>query len=267
MNEKMYRVDSFTDKAFAGNPAAVCVLHKPREKQWMQQVAAEMNLSETAFVLKQNGNYLLQWFTPVCEVALCGHATLATAHILWDEQFHDPDANAVFLTKSGVLIARKKEHSWIELDFPSLAVYPHNRPESFKTILGVDEIEILFFGKTDMDYIIELDSAKAVRAMKPDFVRLEKALDAGLVVTAASDMPQFDFISRVFAPSEGINEDPVTGSAHCILGPYWARKTGQDEFSAFQASSRGGVLRVRVEKDRTYLGGQAVTVFKGSLGY
>ncbi|HSE83881.1 MAG TPA: PhzF family phenazine biosynthesis protein [Thermodesulfobacteriota bacterium] len=258
---KIFQVDAFTDKPFSGNPAAVCILTQEKSQRWMQDVAREMNLSETAFLLRQRDGFNLRWFTPTVEVDLCGHATLATAHILWEEGYLKPDNEARFHTKSGLLLSKQK-NGWIELDFPiereDKAVYP---PELTKS-LG---ITAKYVGKNRFDYLVEVDSEEAIREMKPDFALLGTIPIRGVMVTSIAKSPEYDFVSRFFAPMSGINEDPVTGSSHCCLGPFWQDRLNKDEFIAYQASERGGILRVRVGVDRVYISGQAVTVLRGEL--
>jgi predicted PhzF superfamily epimerase YddE/YHI9 len=258
MGLEIFQVDAFTDKPFAGNPAAVCVLPEAADEVWMQEVANEMNLSETAFLVQQEDGYNLRWFTPAVEVDLCGHATLASAHILWEQGLLPPDAQARFFTRSGLLSAGRKA-SWIELDFPAEPEEQTAIPETLLRALGVDA---QYVGKNRFDFLLEFASAETVRKMTPDFTLLSAISARGFIVTSRSDSSEYDFISRFFAPAFGVNEDPVTGSAHCCLGPYWAKKLGKEELTAFQASARGGVVKVRVGDDRVYLGGQAVTVMR-----
>jgi len=261
MGLTIYQVDAFTDQPFAGNPAAVCILPVPRDEQWMQNVAREMNLSETAFLQRDKDGWRLRWFTPAVEVALCGHATLASAHILWETSQLAAGATARFHTKSGLLTATRNG-SGIELNFPAKIAEPAESPPGLAEAL---EVKPLFVGRSAYDYLVEVDSAATVRAMKPDYTRLGELPVRGVIVTSRSDRPEFDFVSRFFAPASGVNEDPVTGSAHCTLGPYWETKLKQTEFVAYQASARGGVVKVRVAGDRVFLGGQAVTVLRGEL--
>ena len=261
MGLAIYQVDAFTDQPFAGNPAAVCLLPAPRAEQWMQSVAREMNLSETAFLHREKDGWLLRWFTPAVEVALCGHATLASAHVLWETGQVLPDETARFHTKSGLLTA-ERNGSGVEMNFPAKIAAPADAPAGLAEALGVKP---LFVGRSAFDYLVETDSAAAVRALKPDFTRLGELPVRGVIVTSGSDRPEFDFISRFFAPAAGVNEDPVTGSAHCTLGPFWETRLNKSEFTAYQASARGGVVKVRVAGDRVFLGGRAVTVLRGEL--
>ncbi len=261
MPTTIYQVDAFTSSPFSGNPAGVCILPVHGDESWMQQVAREMNLSETAFLNPEAGGYHLRWFTPVAEVDLCGHATLASAHILWETGELEADQEAHFHTASGPLIARK-EGDWIWMDFPALPPQVMTPPEGLGQALG---IEPTYVGQNRLDLLAVVDSASEVRALKPDFTRLQAIDSRGVIVTAPSDQPEYDFISRFFAPALGIDEDPVTGSAHCVLGPYWAERLGQQELVGYQASARGGVVKVEVKGNRVLLGGQAVTVMKAEL--
>ena len=253
------QVDAFTDKPFAGNPAAVCLLPEQREASWMQTIAREMNLSETAFLVRQPDGFDLRWFTPAVEVALCGHATLASAHALWEEGILGPAEQARFHTLSGLLTAGRAG-DWIEMDFPAKLEAPAPAPEGLVEALGVAPI---YIGKNAFDYLVELDSEQTVRSLKPNFSLLEKLPVRGVIVTSRGK--DHDFISRFFAPGAGVPEDPVTGSAHCCLGPFWAQRLNKTEFIAYQASERGGVVGVRLEGDRVRLCGQAVTVLRCQL--
>ena len=257
---KIYQVDSFTDRIFSGNPAGVCLLPAPRDERWMQHVAAEMNLSETAFLVRRPEGFDLRWFTPALEVDLCGHATLASAHILWETG--EAEGPIRFHTRSGWLAATGRE-GHIELDFPAEPERPVEAPADLREGLG---LPLLYVGQNRFDYLAELESEAAVRALKPDFGRLGRLeRNRGVMVTARATTPGYDFVSRFFAPACGIDEDPVTGSAHCCLGPYWKRKLGKDAFAAYQASARGGEVHVTVAGDRVRLGGRAVTVFVAEL--
>ena len=261
----IYIVDAFTDRPFAGNPAAVCVLDRQRDASWMQILAAEMNLSETAFLLARGEAWSLRWFTPKAEVALCGHATLASAHVLWETGHLAPEATALFDTLSGRLTARRAGggQDWIELDFPERRESPHSAlPELFTAL----DVEPVYFGKNAYDYFVEVATAREVRELAPDFAALGKLPVRGVIVTAAADPgADHDFVSRFFAPGVGVPEDPVTGSAHCCLAPYWGEKLGKEEMVGFQASPRGGTVRVRLAGDRVILAGRAVTIVAGEL--
>lgn len=255
------QVDAFSAKPFGGNPAAVCVLAHAADKKWMQHVAREMNLSETAFLFRHDDAWNLRWFTPAVEVELCGHATLASAHVLWEDAHLPPNAQAKFDTKSGRLTADKRG-DWIEMDFPSQATTAAPAPDSLLAAVGVVG---KYVGKNRTDYLIEIESEAELRALSPDFTRLRGLPIRGVIVTARASSAGFDFVSRFFAPGAGVDEDPVTGSAHCALAPYWSAQLGKTSLLAFQASARGGVVAVRVAGDRVILGGQAVTVLRGEL--
>ena len=261
MSVKIYHIDAFTAKAFKGNPAGVCLLEHPMVDTWMQSVAMEMSLSETAFLIRQADGYNLRWFTPKVEVDLCGHATLASSHVLFETGGARYDTVIRFYTKSGLLTATLDD-GWIELNFPSTPDKEVSAPEGLIEALGV---EARYVGKTQFDYIIEVASEKIVRNIDPDYNALCRVPTRGIMVTSRANSGEFDFVSRFFCPILGIKEDPVTGSAHCCLGPYWAKKLNKKEFVAYQASERGGIIRVRVDGDRVYLSGQAITVEKGEL--
>ena len=259
------QIDAFAERPYSGNPAAVCLLEGERDARWMQAVAEEMNLSETAFVRPGRDGFDLRWFTPAVEVDLCGHATLAAAHALWSEARVPGDAEIRFQTRSGLLTAARNG-KLIELDFPATSPAASDLDDaevrSLGDALGVVPKRVV---RSAFDLLVEVGTDREVREARPDFRRLG-ALDCrGVIVTSTSDDPRFDFVSRFFAPGVGVNEDPVTGSAHCCLGPYWGERLGKREMSAFQASSRGGVVRVRVSGDRVILGGHAVTIFRGEL--
>lgn len=266
MPVRIVQVDAFTSCPFAGNPAAVCVLHEAAPERWMSDVAREMNLSETAFLVPKshtpkNDGYELRWFTPATEVDLCGHATLASAHVLWEEGHLSAGAQARFHTRSGLLLADRRGE-WIELDLPATPPAPTGPQPILLDALGTTA---RFTGKTRFDYFIEIESEEALRALTPDFTALRKFGVRGVIVTARCSSAEFDFISRFFAPGAGVDEDPVTGSAHCALGPYWSERLGKPATTAYQASARGGVVRVCMKQDRVILGGQAVTVLRGEL--
>ncbi len=260
---RILQVDAFTDRPFAGNPAAVCPLPGPADPVWMQNVAREMNLSETAFLHPEVDGYRMRWFTPTVEVDLCGHATLAAAHVLWEEGHLSRDRQARFQTRSGLLTADRRG-DWIELDLPATGPVPAPPPPGLLEALGVASS---YVGKTRFDYLLEVASEAAVRAVQPDFRALAGVEARGIIVTARASTPGFDFVSRFFAPRAGVAEDPVTGSAHCALGPYWQGRLGKADFVAYQASARGGTVRVHVSEggDRVRLGGRAVIVLRGEL--
>ncbi|HXF96668.1 MAG TPA: PhzF family phenazine biosynthesis protein [Gemmatimonadales bacterium] len=266
MPHRIVQVDAFTDRPFTGNPAAVCLLAAPAEERWMQAVAREMNLSETAFLHPEADGWRLRWFTPAVEVDLCGHATLASAHVLWEEGRVAPGATVRFSTRSGLLTARRAG-GWIEMDFPAEVAAAAQPPAELRAALGLGRqgIEAVWIGKSRLDYLVELASEAAVRALRPDLALLRTVPVRGVVVTAPSTDPAFDFVSRFFAPAVGVDEDPVTGSAHCSLGPHWAGRLGRAELTGYQASARGGVVRVRTAGARVLLAGQAVTVLEGAL--
>jgi PhzF family phenazine biosynthesis protein len=256
----IFQVDAFTQEPFKGNPAGVVLLLEERTEEWMQNLASEMNLSETAFLLKYPGKYSLRWFTPRVEVDLCGHATLASAHILYTEELAAEDEMILFDTKSGYLKSRFKE-GWIELDFPAFQVKEEKITEPIKIALGFEPAKLF---QSDVNLLVEMDSFESVKNYQPDFEKLAGLPYQGLIITSRMQ-GDFDFASRYLAPRVGINEDPVTGSAHCSLAPFWSSKLRKDNFRAYQASDRGGELKVRLNDDRVFIQGQAVTVFKGEL--
>jgi PhzF family phenazine biosynthesis protein len=255
------QVDAFTDTPFRGNPAAVCILPEERDAQWMQNVAGEMNLSETAFLVRQGDGFNLRWFTPLVEVDLCGHATLASSHVVWESGLLKPSEQARFFTRSGLLTA-ERQGSWIELNFPATPPEATDAPDGLLQALGVDA---LYVGKNRFDYLVEVASEHIVRSMQPDYSRLLAVATRGVIVTSRASTPGYDFVSRFFAPCVGVNEDPVTGSAHCTLAPYWSGKLAKESLIAYQASARGGIVRVRIDGERVRLAGQAVTVLRGEL--
>ncbi len=261
MSTPLFHVDAFTATPFAGNPAAVCLLPTWSEDRWLAAVAAEMNLSETAFLVKNASGFDLRWFTPKVEVDLCGHATLASAHVLWQEGHAKPEATIHFQTKSGILKAQRTGDQ-IELDFPLKPEQAAAPPPGLQEALGV---ELQYVGKSQFDFLVEVASESVMRGLAPDFKRLAKVDVRGTIVTSRSADPRFDFVSRFFAPGAGIDEDPVTGSAHCCLADFWRKRLGKSEFVAYQASARGGIVRVKVKGDRAFLGGQAIIVAKGEL--
>ncbi len=261
MAVNIYTVDAFTDEPFSGNPAAVCLLDGPADVGWMQRVALEMNLSETAFLHPQDGVFHLRWFTPKTEVDLCGHATLASAHVLWRSGRLPETAPARFETRSGRLTARCSGDA-IEMDFPSTPEQPIRPPGGLDRALGVHPV---YVGMSRFDVLVQVSSEAEVRNLKPDMARLQAIEARGCIVTSRSASAEFDFVSRFFAPAAGVNEDPVTGSAHCCLAPFWQKQLNKDRFVAYQASQRGGVLHLRLSGDRVYIGGQAVTIMEGAL--
>ena len=262
MSIPLYQIDAFTSAPFAGNPAAVCLLPAAREAGWMQRVAQEMNLSETAFLERRDDGFGLRWFTPAVEVDLCGHATLASAHALWESGRLTAGEVARFHTRSGLLTATRQD-GWIEVDFPATPAAPAAAPAGLFEALGVAGARTV--GRSRFDYLVELETEEAVRALRPDFARLARVEARGVIVTSASATSARDFVSRFFAPAAGVNEDPVTGSAHCCLTPFWAARLGRSSLLAHQLSARGGALRLTLAGDRVRLAGQAVTVLRGEL--
>jgi len=263
MKIPIFQVDSFTVKPFKGNPAGVCLLEQPRDATWMQAIATEMRLSETAFLCPKGNDYNLRWFTPSTEVDLCGHATLASAHILFELGFYDPDETILFHTKSGVISATFN-HGTIELDMPLIQPVPAESSPLLEEILG--QVPLAVFRSEDDEILLaEIADQSAVEAFDPDFRKIAGLGEIDLIITAQTSGGKFDFISRFFSPHHGVPEDPVTGLGHCILTPYWAAKLNKDQFVAYQASARGGTVWCRLGKDRVYLGGKAITLFSGEI--
>ena len=257
----LWLIDAFTEAPFAGNPAGVCLLPTARPAEWMQAVAREMNQAETAFLTKRKDGFDLRWFTPVTEVDLCGHATLASAHYLWAKRKAPAGGKITFHTRSGLLTASRRS-GWISLDFPATPPAPCDPPPYLLDALKAQGAPAF---KTAFDFMVVTEHPAKLRALKPDF-RLLRAIETrGVILTSPSDEPGVDFISRFFAPASGIDEDPVTGSAHCALAPYWAKRLGKRILVGRQVSARGGVVRVEHTGDRVLLGGKAVTVVKGTL--
>lgn len=264
MSVRISQVDAFTTEPFAGNPAAVCVLSAPRPAAWMQQVAREMNLAETAFLQRRDDGYALRWFTPTDEVDLCGHATLASAHVLWTEGYLEEEAPAVFHTRSGRLTAERRG-DWVAMDFPAEPLSRVEPPSALEAALGVTPTWV---GRNRMDVGVLLDDEAAVRDLTPDLGRLATIDVRGVIATAPAHDGEYDFVSRFFAPRVGVPEDPVTGSAHCALGPFWAARLGRTDLVGRQVSRRGGTVRVQMaqaDADRVQLMGQAVTVLHAEL--
>lgn len=255
----IYIVDAFTDKPYKGNPAAVLILKTEKPDHWMQSIAKEMNLSETTFLHRQGEEYSLRWFTPETEVDLCGHATLASAHILWEEQFFNGE-EIRFTTKSGLLTATR-DGNWIQMNFPLEIEQKCVPPRELIEGLGVP---YRYIGKNRLDYIVEIEDEETLKGLRPNF-DLWKSIKRGVIITSKSNRPGIDFVSRCFYPALGINEDPVTGSAHCCLGPYWQGKLKKNELTAHQLSNREGVLRVTILEERILISGQAITTLKGEL--
>jgi predicted PhzF superfamily epimerase YddE/YHI9 len=260
MSVPLFQVDAFTDTPFGGNPAAVCLLDAPRDERWMQDVAREMNLSETAFVVRRPDGFDLRWFTPRVEVELCGHATLASAHVLWEAGGLAPDAPARFHTQSGLLTCARRG-AWIEMDFPAKPARDSAPPPGLVEALAAKPRNV---ARSHYDWLVEVGSEEEVRVLAPDLARLETIEARGVIVTSRAAQ-EFDFVSRFFAPRAGVAEDPVTGSAHCVLAPYWASRLEKTEMVGRQVSARGGTVRVKVTRDRVLLSGQAVTVLRGEL--
>ncbi|MES2731173.1 MAG: PhzF family phenazine biosynthesis protein [Bacteroidota bacterium] len=281
---KIYQVNAFSEQPFAGNPAAVCVLNAELTDDNMQQIAAEMNLSETAFIrIREDRTCHLRWFTPVTEVKLCGHATLASAHILYELRLFAPDETIRFDTLSGELTVKQLVDGKLEMDFPAISNQLADIPENVVQALGT---KVVFCGAVPggnqeaslqgtltsdtnipiTDYLIEVADEATLRQLRPNFSLLSQENVQGFIVTAPASQGKYDFVSRYFAPSIGINEDPVTGFAHCVLAPYWALKLGKTTFTAFQASAWGGELGVSLHGDRVHLTGKAITILTGEAG-
>jgi PhzF family phenazine biosynthesis protein len=258
---RLLQIDAFTDQPFRGNPAAVCLLDAERDDAWMQSLAAEMNLSETAFLRRAGEAWSLRWMTPTVEVDLCGHATLASAHALWEEGLLERTETAQFDTRSGRLTATR-DGDWIVLDFPTKPEEAIAAPAGLLDALGC---EATYVGRNAFDCLVEVASESEVRRMRPDHAVLRQLPVRGVIVTARATTPGYDFVSRFFAPGSGIDEDPVTGSSHCALTPYWAQKLDRNEMVAYQASPRGGTVRVALDGNRVKLAGRALTVLRGEL--
>jgi PhzF family phenazine biosynthesis protein len=258
---RFFHVDSFSEAPFAGNPAGVCLLPSPRDATWMQQVASEINLSETAFMSPVADGFSLRWFTPTTEVDLCGHGTLASAHVLWETGTLKRDEQARFHTRSGLLTATEQD-GLITLDFPAMSEEPATVPAELIVAMGV---EPRYVGRFGGEYLIELETEEQVRRVRPDFPALKAMPGQAVVITSASTSDEFNFVSRCFAPWVGVDEDPVTGSVHCCLGPFWGKRLGKTRLVAYQASARGGVVHMELKEGRVELGGRAVTVLRGEL--
>ncbi len=261
---RIFQVDAFTDQPFRGNPACVCLLEASRSNTWMQSLALEMNLSETAFLLEQGDEFDLRWFTPKREVSLCGHATLAAAHILWEDEYLKPEETARFHTQSGLLIAKRND-AQIEMDFPARFTASSEENATLNRILGnVPKRTNKSTSRNDV-YLVEVESEQDVRDLVPDFGMLATSGIRSVIVTSRTDAHEYDFVSRYFASAVGINEDPVTGSAHCYLAPYWGTQLNRKSLVGFQASARTGIVGCEWKDDRVILSGRAVTIFKGEL--
>jgi len=261
----LYLVDAFTDQPFRGNPAGVCPLDHAMPDQWMQSVAMEMNQAETAFLLPEADGFRLRWFTPAAEVDLCGHATLASAHVLWETGRLPAGKPARFHTRSGLLTAAPAAGAGIALDFPATPPMPVDAPHGLLPALGSPNARVLVNRSAQPDYLVLLDDAASVRRLTPDIRPLREIKARGVIVTAAGDQPGIDFVSRFFAPAFGIDEDPVTGSAHCTLAPFWSERLGRSQLVGYQALRRGGTVGVNVKGDRVELTGRAVVVLRGTL--
>lgn len=261
MGIPFYQADAFTDTPFCGNPAAVCLLSEPLSDAFQQSLAMENNLAETAYLLKEGDAYRLRWFTPLAEVDLCGHATLASAHVLWETGALAPTEQARFQTRSGLLTA-ERSGDWITLNFPALSSEPVETPQGLAEALGAEPVAVY---KSRYDLLILFESEEVVRGLAPDFRALGSMPVRGFIATTKAETGDFDCVSRFFAPAVGIDEDPATGSAHCALAPFWAQRLGKNDLYAYQASKRGGVLKLRVEGERVLLMGRAVTVLKGEV--
>ena len=257
----LFQVDAFTKEKFKGNPAGVCITETALTDSQMQNIAMEMNLSETAFLVPEADGYRLRWFTPEAEVKLCGHATLASAHVLFEKNYLNKNQTANFYTLSGLLTAKMND-GLIELDFPAKLEEP---VADFPEIEFIIKRKPVYIGKNEFDFLVEVENEEMVRQLEIDMQKLKSLPVRGLIVTARSDKAGIDFVSRFFAPAVGVYEDPVTGSAHCCLAPYWMKKIGKSEFNAYQASKRGGFLKLRVEGNRVKILGEAVTVFQTEL--
>jgi len=255
----IYQVDAFTAEPFKGNPAGVCILEKDASDEWMQNVAAEMNLSETAFLTPDHQDFRIRYFTPAAEIPLCGHATLSSAHILYEKGLSDKLREVALHSKAGKLSVRY-DAGWITMNFPSYPVKPVKIQEGIENIIGIVPAELY---RTDHGWSFAvLHNEKEVRNLKPDFGAMKNSEHGDLIVTAPSEDKTFDFCVRCFAPALGIDEDPVTGSAHCALVPFWHKRTGRIEMVSHQVSKRGGILKVADRGERVEISGQAVTVMK-----
>ena len=261
MQLPIFTVDAFSQGPFTGNPAAVCLLDAPRSDAWMQSVAAEMNLPETAFLLKLDSGWSLRWLSPTVEVDICGHATIAASHILWQEGLLQPTETVIYHTRSGQLTA-KQEGQTIVLDFPALPAKECASPKNLSEGLGVVP---LLVGSNEMDYLALLEDEETVRNLSPKLDTLRSIDCRGIIVTAKSNSSEYDFVSRFFAPATGINEDPATGSSHCCLAPFWAARLGKSRLIGRQLSARGGVIGAELVGERVLLRGSAVTILRGEL--
>jgi PhzF family phenazine biosynthesis protein len=262
VTKKIYQVDAFTAEPFKGNPACVCILDREMPKKWMQNIAAEMNVSETAFIVKDKEKYKIRYFTPESEVPLCGHATLASAHIMFEEGLAEADKKIIFISKAGELMVRKSGN-WINMNFPAYNFEPVRIPADIEKIIGIKPAELY---RTSNGWRLALLMGEhELRNLQPDFNLMKASVYGELIVTAPSEVTNFDFCVRCFAPALGINEDPVTGSAQCVLVPFWHKKTGRDEFIVHQISKRSGILKVALKGNRVQISGHAKTIFMADL--
>lgn len=264
MTCQLFLVDAFAERPFTGNPAAVCLLDAPRSEAWMQSVAREMNQAETAFVSLDGPQPTIRWFSPTVEIALCGHATMAAAHALWESGWGNPVEPVTFRYREGSLRASRipERLPWVELDFPTLPAETWEARLNLAELLG---IPVSGVWRSSLDAMVRVEDEAALRLLRPNLSDIARLPVRGLIVTAPSQEPGIDFVSRFFAPQSGIDEDPVTGSAHCTLGPYWSQTLGREELRARQVSPRGGLLELTVGSDRVRLRGMAFTVASGSL--
>lgn len=259
----LFQVDAFADGPFTGNPAAVCLMTEPACDDWLQNVAMEMNLSETAFVWRTDGGFHIRWMTPETEVDLCGHATLASAWAMKEAGWANDGDTVTFQSRSGPLRATLAGPT-VELDFPTRIPLQQDVVPDVLSGLGLSDVT--WFGKNEYDYFVQLPSEAAVHGCHPDLVCLSQFDVRGIIITAQADAERkYDFVSRFFAPGCGVPEDPVTGSAHVALSPFWAQRLGRNQLTGYQASRRGGTVITELAGDRVKLRGQAITVFRGQL--
>lgn len=254
-------LNTFTDQPFRGNPAAVCLLSEEKGSIWMQSIAKEMNLPVTAFIIDFKSEYYLRWFTPSTEIPICGHGTLASSFFLWENGYVEKGKVIAFQTKSGLLKAQFID-GWVQLEFPSNLEEKTIAPDLLISALGV---EPTYVGKNKLDYLVEVESEDTVKNLKPNIDLISQLPVRGVIVTSKSNSNEYDFVSRFFSPAQGIIEDYVNGSSHCCLGPYWKNKLHKTDFLAYQASERGGILKVKILGDKVLLSGKAVTIFEGKV--
>lgn len=262
MNNIIYHVDAFTSEPFTGNPAGVLITSGALTEEYMQLMAAELNLSETAFLTPQNGGYRIRFYTPETEIDLCGHATLSAAHMLYELGLVSTDSVIFFDSKAGPLEVSVTDNLYI-LNFPVYSLEKIDIPDELVKASGLKPLELY---RSDYDWHLALlATEKELTDASPDFSALKKSGFGNLIITAESNHENIDFVVRCFVPGMGINEDPVTGSAHCALTPFWTARTGRDEFTSYQASKRGGYLRVKLDGERVYIAGNAVTIMQSEL--